>query len=120
VAVTRHVAPASRASALIVISFRAAIEPERYGIDLASACRSQGAGEILENILQPSDAVTEEAGEEGAEGPCSGVRSGAALFPMNLAGLGGSSWGFSAVLPWWASRSVGFTNRFLFGGLVEG
>jgi len=69
--------------------------------------------------LPPSDAVTEEAGEEGAEAPAQGPLR-AAPFQWNLlawAALvgvlsGAAVVGFHVLL--------GFTNRFLFGGLVEG
>ncbi|MCT4365778.1 MAG: chloride channel protein [Synechococcaceae cyanobacterium MAG-AL1] len=69
--------------------------------------------------MPPSDAVTEEAGEEGAEAPAQGPLR-AAPFQWNLlawAALvgvlsGAAVVGFHVLL--------GFTNRFLFGGLVEG
>jgi len=74
---------------------------KRSGSTWPSALRSQGAGEILEgHLCHRRDAVTEEAGEEGCRGPCSGSAQGGS-FPMESAGWAALV-GVLSVLPWWA------------------
>jgi len=91
------------------------------GIDLASAC-VPGSRRDPGDIFAPSDAVTEEAGEEGAEAPCSGSASGRLLLQWNLlagrALVGGSQRCLPVValsLCWAFTKPVSFV-----GGLVEG
>jgi len=86
---------------------------KRSGSNPAKRLAPQGAGEIfLEDILPPSDAVTEEGCEEGRAPDSRGPLKGGSL-PNGIC-CWRLSWGSQRLLPWWASRSAGLhQTRFL-------
>jgi len=74
------------------------------GIDLGQApCASQGAESPGRTSATVGTRSLRRLAEEGAEAPAlSGPPQGGLLFPMGNLLAWRLSWGFSAVLPWWA------------------
>jgi len=89
---------------------------KRSGIDLASACAPRSRRDPGGHLLPPSTRSLRRPGEEGAEAPASRVPlQGPALSNGSSWLLGGSPWGFSAVLPWWLFTSAASPTGSCFG-----